>query len=155
LKRLRVYLDTSVLGGCFDEEFAEWSTRLIDDIRAGRFAPILSDVTAAEAGDAPAAVQALHDELLVIAGDLLPVTAEALELVGAYQTRGVLSARFRNDMLHIAIAAVAEVDVVVSWNFRHIVNLARIRGYNSVNLRQGYPVLEIRSPLEVFVDEKS
>ena len=107
MKRLRVYLDTSVLGGCFDEEFAEWSTRLIDDIRAGRFAPVLSDVTAAEAGDAPAAVQALHDELLVIAGDLLPVTAEALELVGAYQTRGVLSAPFRNDMLHIALATIA------------------------------------------------
>ncbi len=46
-------------------------------------------------------------------------------------------------------------DVLVSWNFRHIVNLARIRGYNSVNLRQGYPVLEIRSPLEVFFDEES
>ena len=88
MKRLRVYLDTSVLGGCFDEEFAEWSRRLIDDIRAGRFAPVLSDATATEAADAPADVQALHDELLVIAGDLLPVTAEALELLAAYQRKG-------------------------------------------------------------------
>ena len=58
-------------------------------------------------------------------------------------------------MLHIALATVVDADVLVSWNFRHIVNLARIRGYNSVNLRQGYPVLEIRSPLEVFIDEES
>ena len=150
MKRLRVYLDTSVLGGCFDEEFAEWSTRLIDDIRAGRFAPVLSDVTAAEAGDAPAAVQALHDELLVIAGDLLPVTAEALELVGAYQTRGVLSARFRNDMLHIALATIAEVDVLVSWNFRHIVRPTTRRRVNSANRLLGYPEIEIASPEEVL-----
>lgn len=154
MKRLRVYLDTSVLGGCFDEEFAEWSTRLIDDIRAGRFAPVLSDVTAAEAGDAPAAVQALHDELLVIAGDLLPVTAEALELVGAYQTRGVLSARFRNDMLHIALATIAEVDVLVSWNFRHVVRLDKIRLFNAVNLELGYKPLTIYSPREVITYEE-
>ena len=154
MKRLRVYLDTSVLGGCFAEEFAEWSTRLIDDIRAGRFAPVLSDVTAAEATDAPAEVQVLHDELLVMAGDLLPVTAEALELLAAYQTRGVLSARFRNDMLHIALATIAEVDVLVSWNFRHVVRLDKIRLFNAVNLELGYKPLTIYSPREVITYEE-
>jgi predicted nucleic acid-binding protein len=132
----------------------EWSTRLIDDIRAGRFAPVLSDVTASEAGDAPAAVQVLHDELLVIAGDLLPVTAEALELVGAYQRRGVLSARFRNDMLHIALATIAEVDVLVSWNFRHVVRLDKIRLFNAANLELGYKPLTIYSPREVVTYEE-
>lgn len=61
----------------------------------------------------------------------------------------------RIDAQHIAVATISRVDVLVSWNFSHIVNLARIRGYNSVNLRQGYPILEIRSPREVFSDEKS
>ena len=153
MKRPRVYLDTSVLGGCFDQEFAEWSTRLIDDIRAGRFAPVLSDVTAAEVRDAPANVQALHDELLVIAADLRPITAEALELSAAYQTRGVLSARFRNDMLHIALATIAEVDVLVSWNFRHVVRLDKIRLFNAVNLELGYKPLMIYSPREVITYE--
>jgi hypothetical protein len=59
----------------------------------------------------------------------------------------------RADAQHIAMASVARVDVLVSWNFKHIVNLQRIRGYNSVNLRQGYPMIEIRTPREVMSDE--
>jgi len=54
------------------------------------------------------------------------------------------------DAQHIAIATISRVEVLVSWNFRHIVNLPRIRGYNAVNLRGGYPLLEIRTPQEVI-----
>ena len=54
------------------------------------------------------------------------------------------------DAQHIAIATISRVEVLVSWNFRHIVNLQRIRGYNAVNLRDGYPLLEIRTPQEVI-----
>jgi hypothetical protein len=57
--------------------------------------------------------------------------------------------RFRNDMLHIAIAAVGEVDALVSWNFRHIVRLEKIRLFNGVNLELGYKLLAIYSPREV------
>jgi hypothetical protein len=60
----------------------------------------------------------------------------------------------RADAQHIAIATVARVDALVSWNFKHIVNLNRIHGYNSVNLRRGYPMIEIRAPREVLPDEK-
>lgn len=59
----------------------------------------------------------------------------------------------RADAQHIAIATVGRVDVLVSWNFKHIVNLGRILGYNSVNLREGYPTIEIRTPREVLSDE--
>ena len=59
----------------------------------------------------------------------------------------------RNDCLHIAIATVARVDVLVSWNFKHIVNIYRIRGYNSVNIRNGYNTLEIRSPKDIVSNE--
>ncbi len=71
----------------------------------------------------------------------------------AYITAGVIPAKMRADAQHIAIATVARVDVLVSWNFKHIVNLQRIHGYNSVNLRKGYPTLEIRAPREVTSDE--
>lgn len=154
MKQARIYLDLSVLGGCFDPEFAEWSTQLIADVRAGRFVPVLSDVTAAEVREAPAPVQALHEELLTIAGGLLRVTAEALDLSAAYQAKGVLGARFRNDMLHIALATIAEVDVLVSWNFRHIVRLDKIRMFNAVNLELGYKLLTIYSPREVVIYEE-
>ena len=87
--------------------------------------------------------------------EYLDFTTEAKELAERYVNEGVIGPGKRVDAQHIAIATISRVDVLVSWNFRHIVNLARIRGYNSVNLRQGYPVLEIRSPLEVFADEET
>jgi predicted nucleic acid-binding protein len=153
MKRLRVYVDTSVFGGCLDQEFAEWSNALMDDFRSHRCVPIVSDVTAGEIAMAPEPVRDLFSEILEIA-DNLPVTEEALELLRAYESHAILGPRFRNDMLHIAIAAVAEVDVVVSWNFRHIVRLDKIRLFNGVNLECGYKPLTIYSPREVATHGK-
>lgn len=67
----------------------------------------------------------------------------------------MIPGRMRADAQHIAIATVARVDVLVSWNFKHIVNLQRIYGYNSVNLRQGFPMIEIRTPREVLSNEQN
>ena len=82
--RLRIYIDTSVLGGCFDPEFATWSNGLVRDFRAGRLIPVLSDVTAAEVQDAPERVRELHQEILTIVESVLPLTEDALSLVAAY-----------------------------------------------------------------------
>lgn len=148
MKRLRIYVDTSVFGGCFDREFAEWSNALMDDFRSGRAALVISDVTIGEVAMAPEPVREIFSGLLEVADDLA-VSAEALELLRAYESHGILASRFRNDMLHIAIATVAEVDVVVSWNFAHIVRLDKIRSFNAVNLELGYKPLTIYSPREV------
>jgi len=99
---LRIYIDTSVLGGCFDVEFAPWSNGLMRDFRAGRLTPVLSDVTAAEVGSAPEPVRDLHQEILALAGAVLPVTSEVLALVAKYEARQILVAKFRADMQHIA-----------------------------------------------------
>jgi hypothetical protein len=80
----------------------------------------------------------------------LDLTEEALELAERHIEAGVIGGAKRVDAQHIATATVHRVDVLVSWNFKHIVNLERIRGYNSVNLRNGYPLLEIRTPQEVL-----
>ncbi|MCI0422407.1 MAG: hypothetical protein L0312_24825 [Acidobacteria bacterium] len=153
MKKLRIYVDTSVLGGCFDDEFAEWSNRLVEDFRRGRFVPLLSAVTAAEVEQAPFAVRQIHDRLIAIGSQLLTVSQEALELLDNYQKRKILSRRFRNDMLHIAVATVAEADILVSWNFRHIVRFDKIRLFNSVNIELGYRELAIYSPREVASHE--
>ncbi len=113
MKRQRVYVDTSVFGGCFDREFAEWSVALMNDFRAGRYALVVSDVTASEIDIAPEEVRDLYDELVKSAEELT-VDPEALALLRAYETRGVLPPRYRADMPHIALAPVAEVDVLVS-----------------------------------------
>jgi hypothetical protein len=90
----RIYVDTSVLGGCFDTEFSASSNGLVDDFRRGLLRAVLSDVTAEEIGRAPAAVQAVHQELVSLGAELVSVSPEVLELVVAYEARAILGARF-------------------------------------------------------------
>jgi len=148
MKKPRIYVDTSVIGGCFDPEFELWSNGLVEDFRQGRFALVLSDVTATEIEPAPRVVRELHSELLSIA-EILTVTEEASVVLAAYEEHKVLGPHFRNDMLHIALATVGAVDVLVSWNFRHIVRLDKMQQFNGVNLERGYRALAIYSPREV------
>ena len=151
--RLRIYIDTSVLGGCFDREFATWSNGLVRDFRAGRLTPVLSDVTAAEIQEAPAPVRQLHQEILTIVETVLPITEDVLGLVASYTARKILPAKYPADMLHIALATVARVDALVSWNFKHIVRLEKIRLFNEVNVQLGHRALNILSPREVTTYE--
>ena len=154
MKKLRIYVDTSVLGGCFDPEFSAWSNGLLHDFRRGRFRAVLSDVIAAEVEAAPEKVRGILAELLVQGAEMASASAEAMSLLASYESHQILRSRFRNDMLHIALATVAEVDVLVSWNFRHIVRLDKIRLFNAVNVEQGYRALTIYSPREVTTHEQ-
>jgi hypothetical protein len=149
MKLQRIYVDTSVIGGCFDQEFALWSEGLLRDFQEGNFKPVTSDVLAAEIEAAPEFVQEKYAELLALSPDILEVTEPALGLADLYQQRQVLTANFYGDGLHIALATIAEVDVLVSWNFKHIVHFDKIRLFNAVNLEQGYKPLQIYSPREV------
>lgn len=151
----RIYIDTSVLGGCFDQEFATWSNALVRDFRAGRLIPVLSDVTAAEVQDAPEQVRNLHQELLTLVDRVLPLSEEALSLVAAYAARKILPRRYEADMRHIALATIDEVDSLVSWNFKHVVRLEKIRLFNEVNVQLRYKPLSILSPREVTTYEGS
>ena len=149
MKIPRIYVDTSVLGGCFDPEFARWSNGLMDDFRAGRFIPVLSDLLAVEIARAPQPVRTVYNELVGLPAERIVVSTEALNLLAAYESHSVLGPRYRADMLHIALATVADADVLVSWNFKHIVRFDKIRLFNAANLEQGYKPLAIHSPREV------
>ena len=85
--------------------------------------------------------------------ELVAISPEAEELAAAYIKGGVVAGSMRADALHIALAVVVRADVLVSWIFKHIANLRRTHAYNGVNLKRGYPVLEIRTPREVPGDE--
>ena len=150
MKKLRIYIDTSVIGGCFDSEFKEWSVALIEDFSQGRYIPVVSDVIAKEIGPSPDFVKKLHTDLLALPAEVVHVNEDAISLVHHYTAHSVLSQRFTNDMLHIALATISEVDVLVSWNFKHIVRLDKVRRFNAVNLEQGYKPLTIYSPREVI-----
>ena len=151
--KFRIYTDTSVLGGCEDDEFAEHSVRLMECFVSGERVLVLSTLTVQELAAAPAEVRRRLACVPEAHIETLQLDAEARELADAYVAAGVLTAKMRADAQHIAIATVGRVDVLVSWNFKHIVNLQRIHGYNSVNLRKGYPMIEIRTPREVLSDE--
>lgn len=150
--KFRIYTDTSVLGGCADEEFAEHSVQLMEGFVRGERILVLSSLTLQELAAAPAEVRTRLASVPDAHIETLQLDTEAMELADAYIATGVLTGTMRADAQHIAIATVARVDVLVSWNFKHIVNLQRIHGYNSVNLRQGYPMIEIRTPREVLSD---
>src|SRR6202035_2858923 len=149
MKKPRIYIDTSVLGGCFDVEFSEWSNSLMKDFAEGTFLPILSDGAGAEVQDAPEEVREKYEVLLLSDHEFILVTEGVIELADAYQRRRILTPKFYDDGLHIALASVAEADLLVSWNFKHIVHFEKIRLFNSVNLEQGYKPLQIYSPREV------
>ena len=115
--------------------------------------PVLSDVTAAEVQDAPERVRELHQEILTIVETVLPLTEDALSLVAAYAARKILPTKYEADMRHIALATLDQVDALVSWNFRHIVRLEKIRQFNEVNVQLGHQALSILSPREVTTYE--
>lgn len=149
MKTPRLYLDTSVIGGCFDEEFTAASLKLMDEIRDGISIGVISDLTVRELAGAPREVAALVIQPGDIRWEYVEQSAASSALAKAYLEAGVVGERFRADCEHVAIATIREVDVLVSWNFRHIVRYDKIRMFNAVNLAQGYRTLEIRSPLEV------
>lgn len=149
MRAQRVYLDTSVVGGCHDDEFAPWSRGLMDDFRSGIFHPVVSRIVTLEVEDAPTVVQETYADLLRLGPDILQVGDEETALAGQYLERGIVSENYYDDAQHIALATVANVDVLTSWNFRHIVHFDKIRQFNAVNLEQGYKPIDIRSPREV------
>lgn len=151
--RSRIYTDTSVLGGCVDDEFRDPSRRLLDAFRKGELRLVLSELTLRELEAAPATVRGVLGEVPAGHVEALPLSPESEDLASAYIADGAIGPRMHADALHIALATVARVDVLVSWNFKHIVNLKRIHAYNAVNLKNGYPLLEIRTPREVLDDE--
>lgn len=149
----RIYTDTSVLGGCEDDDFREPSRRLLEAFVGGELTLVLSELTLRELETAPEGVRIVVGRVPQEYIQLLSLSPEAEELAAAYIEDGAIGPRMRADALHIALATVARVDVLVSWNFKHIVNLKRIHAYNAVNLKKGYPLLEIRTPREVPGDE--
>lgn len=146
----RIYTDTSVIGGCLDVEFDQGSLALFETFKAGSMFLVISNLTLAELEAAPKAVR---DILLSVPKEhmeFIEFTEEASGLAETHLREGVVSKKSRVDAQHIATATLSRVDVLVSWNFKHIVNLEKIHGYNSVNMRLGYPTLEIRTPTEVL-----
>ena len=146
---LRVYVDTSVVGGCFDEEFREPSRRLFEAFTRGDHTLLLSYLTATEVEGARQAVQDVLEQVPDAHIEEIEPSDDADSLALAYIDAGALAPSMKADAQHIALATLGEADILVSWNFKHIVNARRIQICNSVNIVQGRQSIDIRSPREI------
>lgn len=151
----RYYIDTSVIGGCFDDEFKKWSNVFFDEIKKGDKIAVISDLTFRELELAPDPVKNKLNEIPINFIENIITLDEAYELADQYVKEEAISRKFLEDAIHIANATLNMVHALVSWNFKHIVNLERIKRYNAVNLKNGYNILEIRSPIEVLNPDKN
>ena len=145
----RIYIDTSVVGGYFDDEFSADTIPFFDRVRNGEIIVVLSDILEAELLRAPEFVKELLTTIPKEQIENIRLSPEATELADKYIEAKVVGKTSRADCQHIAIATLCKADVLVSWNFKHIVNLDRIRGYNGINYQLGYNMIEIRTPKEI------
>jgi rRNA-processing protein FCF1 len=146
-RKLRIYIDTSIIGGFFDKEFIVETKALFQRLENKEVIFVISDLLAKELEKAKR--EDKRNLLLNYDNDCfeyVELTEEAKTLADCYITEGIVGIKHKDDCQHIAIATVNKVDILASFNFKHIVNYDKIRLYNSVNLRQGYSTIEIRDP---------
>jgi predicted nucleic acid-binding protein len=151
---MRIYADTSVFGGVFDTEFAEPSRQFFQEIDSGRFLLVTSAIVEAEIEPAPQRVREFFARYADSAEIVIP-TEEILALQQQYITAGVVTENSAEDALHVAMASAAKCNLIVSWNFRHIVQFDKIPKYNAVNVLNGFGQIGIYSPLEVIKYDNS
>jgi hypothetical protein len=144
-----LYLDTSVLGGYFDDEWKQPTQELWRQMEAGLWQFVTSLVTSEELIEAPQRVRDLFNTTFE-AGNILSLTVEIDALAAAYVAQKVVTAKYEDDARHVAVCTVAKIDFLISWNFRHLVNVQREAGFNGVNLLHGYPPIRIVNPLELI-----
>jgi predicted nucleic acid-binding protein len=156
MKKLRLYLDTSVIGGLFDTEDAKrvrTADTLLNSIRDGVYEGFISGLTIAEILEAPAKIhEPLQARIFETGFQILEETAESISLAEAYLSTDAIPQRYRDDARHVALAVAHDLDYIVSWNYKHMVNIAVRRLVNSTNIRMGYTPIEIISPEEVTGD---
>jgi predicted nucleic acid-binding protein len=149
---MKIYIDTSVIGGCFDSEFAEWSNKLIDEVKNGRKIAVISDQTLQELEAAPARVRELLQTIPRAHLLMIELDEEAKRLAKHYIRENVITLKHLVDAQHIAMATIHHADFLASWNFKEMVNVYKIRQYNAVNLKQGYSIIDIRTPKELVYE---
>jgi len=150
----KIYIDTSIVGGYFDDEFSNDTQALFKRLENKEIIFMISSVLQQELQKAPDNVRKLLDKYNTDCFEYIELTKEAIDLAYKYIDEKVVGKTSADDCRHIALATINKADVLVSWNFKHIVNLDRIKGYNGVNLKYGYSVMEIRTPKELLNYDK-
>jgi predicted nucleic acid-binding protein len=150
MAKQRIYIDTSVIGGYFDDEFSSDTIKFFERIINEDFQVYISEISRLELLPAPKHVQDVIKLIPPKSLIILEFTEESRQLAEYYINEKILGKASMDDAFHIAIATVNRIDVLLSWNFKHIVNWDKIRLFNAINLKNGYPAIDIRSPKELL-----
>ncbi|WP_421894517.1 hypothetical protein [Marinoscillum sp.] len=145
----KVYIDTSVVGGYFDEEFEFWTKIFFESVKKHEFQIVISELLTEELKHAPEFIRNFLDDFPTEHKVYVELTEDVEILAKQYINSQIVGVKSLADCRHIATATVNEIEILTSWNFKHIVNLNKIHLYNGVNLQSGYRTVEIRTPREI------
>jgi predicted nucleic acid-binding protein len=147
--KIRVYADTSVFGGVFDKEFTGPSKEFFRQIQRGKFKLFVSEVVRREIMEAPDKVRLFYNSILDYS-DVVAIEKASILLREKYIEKRIVSKKYLDDALHVAVAVTSGCDMIVSWNFKHIVHYEKIQLYNAINRDNGYKDIYINTPAEVI-----
>ena len=159
MKKLKVYLDTSIINFLFADDAPEYMriTRDFFENYLHDYHVYISDVVHVEIRRTK---NTKRKELLesAIAKYQIEVYSslneEIEELAKRYLMEAVIPENKFDDALHIAFATVHEFDLLLSWNFKHLANIKKQMEINSINEREGYSKkLYLLNPLEVLYEK--
>jgi len=142
-------METSVFGGYFDEEFMTPTQSFFDMLKKKCFIPLISDMLVEEIRKAPQQVRNLLSDTIQEGVEQIQINEDIIDLRDAYINAGIVTEKYGDDAMHVALATFTRADVIVSWNFRHLVNPTRIRAFNGVNAMQGYGSIVILTPADL------
>jgi predicted nucleic acid-binding protein len=150
----KLYLDTSVFGGCYDEAegWDEDSKRVLNYCQVGRAKLIRTPLLDIELRAAPQKINALLQSIPESNQIRVPITEEITQLAEEYLSAKIMTRKSYEDCIHVAAATISRAHAIVSWNFKHIVRLDKIRAFNTVNLTLGYGMITILSPADVYLE---
>jgi len=152
MRKLKIYLDTSVPSAYYDESNKNrceitkkwWDEKLFQENEV-----YISEIALMEISRTKNEVLRNKLKTLVKAAQRLVVVEGTIELAKAYIKQGIIPKDYYDDALHISLAAISGMDVIVSWNFKHMVNLATRRQVRAINILNGYNEIDIVSPEEL------
>lgn len=157
MKKLQLYLDTSIFNFVIAQDAPqerEITLKLFEEIRKGEYEVFISSVVVAEINRAPIETASRLRKLIQeINPEELFIDDTVHALAKKYLEQGIIPLKYEDDALHIAVASVNDLDVIVSWNFKHIVKMKTKREVTGINALMGYKEIEIYSPLEVVKNE--
>jgi len=158
MKSLKIYLETTVFNFFFAEDSPDKrqdAIKLFEEIKQGKYIPYTSDYVLQELLKAEEPKRTKMVNLLDQYGiKLIALDTNAEGLADKYVIEKIIPTKYRMDGIHIAMATINNLDIIVSYNFHHIVKLKTIIGTESINLREGYKRIGIYSPTEVIENEE-